>query len=99
MRGGEPLGRCIACAPARPLEMSATFVRYGGHPLCREHAVALVSGSDLPFVRDALERARRAVAAVEPVAAGGGRLHEAPGGLVTQTRPAGDQRPEGLLRR
>jgi len=58
--GGQPLARCVACPQDAHPSSATTWVRYGGHPLCWNHAKTLAGGGDLPFVAEALQRARTA---------------------------------------
>ncbi len=58
-QGGQPMATCIACPAGEHLAKASTFVRYGGHPLCKECARTLAAGGKeaLPFVVEALKRA------------------------------------------
>jgi len=90
-RGGQPLGRCIACAPDEHPAKASTFVTYGGHPLCKGCSLTLAGGDEerLPFVTEALKRAiasrpegsrgvPRMRAAIDGPCAGAGRLISQP---------------------
>ncbi len=58
-QGGQPMATCIACPAGEHPAKASTFVRYGGHPLCKACARTLAAGGEeaLPFVAEALKRA------------------------------------------
>ena len=57
-RGGQPLGRCLACPETAHPAVASTFVRYGDDYVCRPCALALTreAGSE---ILEMLARARR----------------------------------------
>lgn len=42
--GGQPFSRCVLCPVGAHSAIAWSFVRYGGKPLCKKHAVAINGG-------------------------------------------------------